>query len=283
MLVKNKASTLPETKSPLTKSFLKWAGGKWAVLPKLKSILPEGKRLIEPFCGSGVVSFNLKYPKYLLADTNADLIRLFSYLKQDKLKFIRYCQKYFTPEFNSKAVFLELRDTFNTTQNARLKAALFLYLNKHAFNGLCRFNSSGDFNVSFGKYKKPYFPEKEMVLFAEFATDADFRSEDFVSVMQQARRGDVVYCDPPYTPLSKTANFVSYGAEVFSYDRHLELVDIAKKLRKKGVFVAISNHDSAATQKLYHGARIYTFKVQRYISCKGNNRGKASELIAVYE
>ena len=278
-----KKNALTQANPIFTKAFLKWAGGKSSVLPKLKAVLPPGQRLIEPFCGSCVVAFNLNYPSYLLSDTNTDLIELFAYLKKDGLKFIQYSKQFFAPEYNQQKAFLALRDTFNTTPDLRLRAALFLYLNRHGFNGLCRYNADGVFNVSFGKYKKPYFPEKEMALFSLFAKKAIFKSQDYVKIMKQAKKGDVVYCDPPYTPLTKTANFVSYGPQTFTASQHLELTELAKSLQKKGVFVAISNHYSAYTQALYSDASLHKFKIQRYISCKGSTRQKVGELIAIYE
>jgi len=264
------------------KSFLKWAGGKSLVLPILKTLLPSGKRLIEPFCGSAVVSLNLNYDSYVLADINADLIELFTYLKKDGLKFVKYCKQFFSSNYNQKDVFLELKNVFNTTGDAKLKSALFLYLNKHCFNGLCRYNSSGEFNVSFGKYVKPYFPEKEMLFFSTFLKQTVLKKTNFLTTMKQAKSGDVVYCDPPYLPLSKTANFVGYGSKGFCLDQHLELVEMARFLQKKGIFVAISNHYSKEIEKIYLKATIHKFKVQRHISCNGNGRKKVEELIAIY-
>jgi DNA adenine methylase len=156
-------------------------------------------------------------------------------------------------------------------------------LNKHCFNGLCRYNSKGGFNTPYGKYKKPYFPEKEMYEFYERSKKAVFQKADFLQTMRSAKSGDVVYCDPPYVPLSKTANFTSYSAGGFGEEQQLLLARAAEKLKARGVTVIISNHDTKFTAKAYQAARIHRFDVQRFISCNGGNRGKAKEVLAVFE
>jgi len=101
--------------------------------------------------------------------------------------------------------------------------------------------------------------------------------------MNRARRGDVVYCDPPYVPLSPTASFTSYAAQGFSYDQQVELAYRAEHLSQRGVKVIISNHDNAITRQIYVGAVIESFLVKRFISCEGKNRGSAKELLAIYQ
>ena len=145
--------------------FLKWAGSKYNCLEKIIPFLPPGKRLIEPFAGSGVVFMNTNYSSYLLAESNIDLIHLFTTLQQQGDAFIKYCETYFSPEFNCKEKYYQIRSDFNDLTHSPRKSALFLYLNRHGYNGLCRYNSKGIYNVPFGLYTKPYFPRKEMQLF----------------------------------------------------------------------------------------------------------------------
>ncbi|MEM7537072.1 MAG: Dam family site-specific DNA-(adenine-N6)-methyltransferase [Chloroflexota bacterium] len=268
------------------KPFLKWAGNKFQIVTRIKTILdetlPTGKRLIEPFAGSGAVFLNTAYPAYLLGDANEDLINLYHHLQSEGDTFIAYAQTFFTPENNQKERFYEFRTQFNTTNDTRLKSALFLYLNKHCFNGLCRYNRKGQYNVPFGRYKKPYFPEKEMNFFVEKSQNALFHHEDFVHVMQAAEIGDIVYCDPPYMPLSDTANFTSYSAGGFGPEQQQRLAREAETLAARGIPVVISNHDTEFIRQEYAQAQLHSFDVQRYISRDGNNRGKAAELLAVF-
>jgi len=265
-----------------TRPFLKWAGGKFRVLDRLAPHL-QGKKLIEPFVGSGAVFLNLPFERYLVGDINPDLINLYECLKKERKKFIKYSKSFFIPENNHQNKYLQYRLEFNSGLKGRRRAALFVYLNRHGFNGLCRYNKSGGFNVPFGRYKKPYFPEKEMLYFIAKAKQVRFVCSDFVSLMNRSRRGDIVYCDPPYVPLSPTASFTSYAAQGFSYDQQVELAYRAQHLASRGVKVIISNHDNAITRQIYQDAYIESFSVRRFISRDGANRANAKELLAIYE
>ena len=264
------------------KPFLKWAGGKYRLVELIESTLPQGNRLIEPFVGSGAVFLNTEYKEQLLADSNPDLISLFQLLQKEGRGFINYCNSLFVLENNSEAAFYALREEFNTTIDLRRKAALFVYLNRHCFNGLCRYNSKGRFNVPFGRYSKPTLPEKEMFDFHEKSKHAVFEVADFITTMEKAKFGDVVYCDPPYVPLSPTSSFTSYSKGGFGLKEQNALADMAKKLQKKGITVVISNHDTVFTNEVYHPAKIITFDVQRFISSDTKNRNAVGELLAVF-
>ncbi|HAU0282340.1 TPA: Dam family site-specific DNA-(adenine-N6)-methyltransferase [Legionella pneumophila] len=263
--------------------FLKWAGGKFQIINKIRASLPKGSRLIEPFVGSGAVFLNTNYDKFILADINADLINLFEHLRIEKHNFIHFCKQFFGDEFNKKSTFLSLRSEFNSTTDNHLKAALFLYLNRHSFNGLMRYNSSGKFNTAFGDYKKPYFPENEMLAFIQKSGKAEFKCADYSLIMGEATKGDVVYCDPPYVPLSASANFTKYHSTAFGQQDQKRLVDLARELASKGIPVILSNHDTAFTQNLYQGSNIISFDVQRNISCNGNTRGRTREVLALFD
>ena len=231
--------------------FLKWAGGKYRIVDRIKEVLPEGERLVEPFVGSGTVFLNTDFPQYLLADINNDLIVLYRVLQERGSHFIDYCESFFSPKSNSKDKYYEHRETFNKTSDPILKSALFLYLNRHCFNGLCRYNSKGEFNVPFGRYKRPYFPRREMKFFYEKSQVATFVCVDFESVMGSLVPGDVVYCDPPYVPLSDTANFTSYSAGKFNSEQQAKLARLAEELAQKGIPVIISNHETTFTKSEY--------------------------------
>lgn len=261
--------------------FLKWAGNKYRILQRIQALLPPGRRLIEPFTGSGAVFLNMDYSQYLLADSNPDLISLFILLKADGEGFVRESKKLFTPTANSKEAYYERRSEFNETKDKQRRAELFVYLNRHGYNGLCRYNSDGIFNVPFGRYSKVYFPESELLAFSARSAQAEFVCEDFRAAMQRAVPGDVVYCDPPYVPLSR-AGFTSYGASSFGPPEQAALAEVALNLSARGVPVLISNHDVPPTQKYYEHAQVSSFEVRRSISCKGASRGKVSELLALY-
>jgi DNA adenine methylase len=245
-------------------------------------VLPGGKRLVEPFIGSGAVFLNTRYSRYLLADSNRDLISLYQILKSEGATFIDACSSLFVPGTNRSANYYKLRKEFNATTDPWRRAQLFVYLNRHGYNGLCRYNGSGEFNVPFGSYKKPYFPEREMCIFHEKAAHAEFRHADFLVVMAKPRKGDVFYCDPPYVPLSSSANFTAYSAGGFDLKRQQALASSARKLADRGFPVVISNHDTKFTRDAYLGAQLHHFDVRRSISCNGTQRNKAEELLALF-
>ncbi len=261
---------------------LKWAGSKFQILDYIRKHLPTGNRLIEPFVGSGAVFINTRFEHYLLNDINPDLINFYRQLQTDGDDFISYARSFFRSQNNTEAVYYRLRDTFNAATDPRLKAALFLYLNRFGYNGLCRYNAKGKSNVPFGRYKKPYFPQKELERFVEKSQRAIFTCKDFSTVMRQAQTGDVIYCDPPYVPLSTTANFTTYSANGFAEEEQIRLAEIAEEMAGRGITVLISNHYTRFTKQIYESARKHRIDVRRMISCNGNRRELAKEILAVY-
>jgi DNA adenine methylase len=271
------------SKTTNIRPFLKWAGNKYRIIDRILKILPAGKRLIEPFAGSAAVFLNTDYGSYLVTDTNPDLIHLYNILKSDGDIFIKQCRRYFTPRYNNAEEYYKLREKFNNTRDTHKRAVLFVYLNRHGYNGLCRYNSKGGFNVPFGRYKAPYFPEKEMAYFHVKAQSAEFVISEFSEIIQSAKNGDVIYCDPPYVPLSSSANFTTYSSAGFNMSEQQHLADLAGEVSNKGIPILISNHNTSFTRKAYkEAASIEKFYVQRYISCNGNKRESAGELLALF-
>jgi DNA adenine methylase len=238
---------------------------------------------VEPFVGSGALFLNTDYSENLLCDSNADLIDLYALLKAKTTEFIETCERLFTRQNNTQGQYLLLRDEFNKSAPGERRASLFVYLNRHCYNGLCRYNSRGEFNTPAGKYTSPYFPAAEMLAFSQKLQTAELKRQDFRATFAEMRPGDLVYCDPPYVPLSKTASFTSYAKDGFSQTDQEDLALVATKAAERGALVLISNHDTPATRKLYRDACLTVpFLVQRMISCDGENRSKTKELIAVF-
>jgi DNA adenine methylase len=267
---------------PKIRPFLKWPGGKYRLIEKISTLLPAGKQLIEPFLGSGAVFLNTHYDKYLLNDANPDLITLYQILQTEGKSFIDECRSFFTPKNNTEKQYYRFRKQFNDSNDPLERSFLFLYLNRHGYNGLCRYNAKkGEFNVPFGRYTKPYFPKEEMQLFYQKSKKATFVCEDFTLTLKRARAGSIVYCDPPYIPLSKTAGFTTYRAGGFSLEEQHQLALLSTKLAAKGIPVLLSNHSNPFTRSMYRGAKITQFDVQRFISCK-SKRESVLELLALY-
>lgn len=261
---------------------LKWAGGKFNLLDPIRERLPPGKVLIEPFVGSGTVFLNTEYSRYILSDTNQDLINLYQCVQQEGSRFIESLRKLFTPANNTEEQYYALRAQFNECKDARKRAILFFYLNRHGYNGLCRYNQSGHFNVPFGRYRNPYFPEVELAFFYQKSQQATFICQDFREVMNNAKKGQVIYCDPPYVPLSDSANFTTYYRQAFSLESQSELAELARGLCHRGVSVLLSNHDTPFTREIYQEADIFPLSVRRSISCKADDRKYAREVLALF-
>lgn len=265
------------------RAFLKWAGGKYGLVEEIQRHLPPARKLVEPFVGAGSVFLNTDFEQYLLADINPDLINLYNLIKDQPELYITESKRWFTVDNNRKEAYLDIRKEFNKTDDVLYRSLAFLYMNRFGFNGLCRYNKKGGFNVPFGSYKKPYFPQAELEFFAEKAKKATFICEGYEETFRRARKGCVVYCDPPYAPLSTTANFTSYSGNGFSLDDQASLADVAEKAANdRGIPVLISNHDTKLTRRLYHGAELNVVKVKRTISRNGAGRNKVDELLALF-
>ncbi|WP_407181855.1 adenine-specific DNA-methyltransferase [Citrobacter europaeus] len=265
------------------RAFLKWAGGKYPLLDDIKRHLPKGECLIEPFVGAGSVFLNTDFSRYILADINSDLISLYKIVKTRTDEYVQASRELFMPETNQAEVYYRFREEFNASQDPFRRAVLFLYLNRFGYNGLCRYNLRGEFNVPFGRYKKPYFPEAELYHFAEKAQNAEFHCLSYEECMDRADSNSVVYCDPPYAPLSATANFTAYHTNSFSPKEQAHLAEMAEKLVSKQIPVLISNHDTPDTREWYRSAKHFQVKVRRSISSNGGTRKKVNELLALYK
>ncbi|MCP0913740.1 MULTISPECIES: Dam family site-specific DNA-(adenine-N6)-methyltransferase [Legionella] len=262
--------------------FLKWAGNKYNCLEQILMSLPAANRLIEPFAGSAAIFINSNYPNYLVAEENKDLIALFSCLQKEGETFIAYCEQFFCPDNNYASQYYALRQIFNQENDPRLRAAIFLYLNRHGYNGLCRYNKQGIYNVPFGRYDKPYFPREEMIFFHHKSQMAHFIHADFRKTFALAKPGDVIYCDPPYAPRHQLTNFSSYIHKKFGQTEQILLAKLAMESATKGITVIISNHDTEFTRHHYQHAEIISFSVKRSINRNGKNRLPVKELLAVF-
>lgn len=267
------------------RAFLKWAGGKYGLVDKIRQYLPDGDLLIEPFVGAGSVFLNSHYSHYILADINRDLISVYNRLKSSPEQFIDDLRSLFNARNNQSDAFYQLRDDFNNSKDQDQRSLLFVYLNRHGYNGLCRYNNKGGFNVPFGKYKTIYFPEKELYRFAEKAQQAQFICSPYQKVMKKAKSGSVIYCDPPYLSPNQSVGFTAYYSNIFGIKEHENLSSLAEKMAyQHRVPVLISNHDTHYTRELYKKAsKLYSAEMRRSISCDGKGRKKIDEILALYQ
>lgn len=250
---------------------------------RIRDLLPEGKMLIEPFVGSGAVFLNTDYPAYLLADINGDLINTYVALQTHGAKFIVDAKTFFSKTNNTETAYYRLREQFNTSRDPYERAIIFLYLNRHCYNGLCRYNQAGEFNVPFGRYAAPYFPEYELHCFFVKLKRATIVRQHFVKSLRRAKKSHVVYCDPPYFPLSDTANFTSFSAAGFTIEDQQLLAREAERAMRHGAYVLISNHDTRMARTVYSHAQLRSTTARRRISCNPRGRAPVAELFAIFD
>ncbi|EDW6116218.1 Dam family site-specific DNA-(adenine-N6)-methyltransferase [Salmonella enterica subsp. salamae] len=264
--------------------FLKWAGGKYSLLPDLYQLIPAGMRLIEPFVGGGSVFLNSdKHVSFLLADVNTDLINLYQMLAVVPGTVIRHARVMFD-RLNNAESYTALRDEFNAqVMDGPERAAAFLFLNRHCFNGLIRYNRNNQFNVGWGKYPSPYFPLDEINAFTEMAHNCVFMAAGFRRTLALAGEGDVVYCDPPYEPMPGTAGFTNYAAGGFTWDDHIALTECCVAAHQRGARIVIGNSTAPRVVDLYsqYGFEIHHISARRSISSKGSTRETAKDLVAI--
>ncbi|MEQ4450951.1 Dam family site-specific DNA-(adenine-N6)-methyltransferase [Kosakonia sacchari] len=264
--------------------FLKWAGGKYSLLPELDRLIPAGKRLIEPFVGGGSVFINSdKHQSFLLADVNADLINLYQMLTVVPELVTEWAKGLFE-KLNDEDSYIACREEFNNQKmSGPERAAAFLYINRHCFNGLIRYNREGRFNVGYGKYRAPYFPATEINAFVSMSRRCVFMNAGYIRTLALAGEGDVVYCDPPYEPMPGTAGFTNYAAGGFTWDDQQELARCCVAAHQRGARVVISNSTAPRIIELYkrHGFDLHHVSARRAISSKGSTRETATDIVAI--
>lgn len=257
-------------------TILKWAGNKTAIMSELKKHLPDGPRLVEPFAGSCAVMMATDYPYYLIADINPDLINLYQMIKEDVNSFIHLVEHIFS-RFTTKEDYYKCRQFFNTVPLQPIeKAAYFLFLNRHCYRGLCRYNQRGLFNVPYGNYKKPYLPVDEIRAFAEKAVCATFICASYDETLAMLQAGDVVYCDPPYD-----GTFSGYHTAGFSDDDQYDLASILVRRSSEGHPIIVSNSDTRLIRSFYRKFTLHRISTKRSIGVATGEGKKADELIAV--
>ncbi|EGT4306158.1 DNA adenine methylase [Cronobacter sakazakii] len=261
-------------------TILKWAGNKSALMPELLKHLPKGPRLVEPFAGSCAVMMATDYPHYLVADINPDLINLYQMIKEDTDKVIKEAE-YLFRNLNDAEGYYKVRERFNYAINSLIdRAAYFLYLNRHGYRGLCRYNKKGRFNVPYGNYETPYFPEAEIRAFAEKAKRATFICASFEETLNMLMPGDVIYCDPPYAS-DDGKMFTSYHAKGFTGDDQYHLASVLTHRAGQGYSVVASNSDSALSRSLYRDFDCQRITAARSIGVAAGKGKSAAEIIAV--
>jgi DNA adenine methylase len=265
--------------------FLKWVGGKNSLLPQLeKFIPPHVDRYIEPFLGGGAMFFFLKrkFPKMraFLRDSNKELINCYRVVRDRPVELMRWLDHH-SAQFkkHGSAYFYSVRSEHNLT-NDMARAARTIFLNKACFNGLWRVNAREEFNTPVGSNKNPRLYDSENLLACSLALrDAQLEANDFRILSREAHRGDLIYLDPPYVPISANSDFKRYTADQFRDAEQAELAQIFRELDTKGCHLILSNSEHPLSRELYEGYTLQVVSAPRFINCKPGGRGNISELV----
>lgn len=280
------ASVLPDfspLNPPSAKPIVKWVGGKSRLGPVLLSMLPPGAermRHVEPFAGGAAMFFQRKPINALLSDTNPALIHTYQWVRDDVETVIRRLSR--LAKRHNQQHYYEVRERYNNSNKLHpaLRAAMFIYLNKTCFNGLHRVNRKGHFNVPAGSYVQPKIIDADALRRASQALQkVDLRQEHFSFLLKEAKPGDFVYLDPPYAPVSKTANFTSYTSGGFDEQMQQQLADVFAALDQRGCKLMLSNSDVPLIKKLYANYQIDTVVAPRMINSNAKRRGLVNELL----
>ena len=259
--------------------FVKWVGGKRAIIGELTSRLPpKFNNYYEPFVGGGALYFALtsRITQALLSDTNFDLVITYNAIKKDPQTLIEHLEKH--AKMHNGDYYYKIREQ-HSLQDPIALAARFLYLNRMCYNGLYRVNKKGEFNVPVGKYTNPNIVQRENILAcSRVLQTARIEYHEFDTI--KPKRGDFVYFDPPYHPTSDTS-FTSYTKLDFSEKDQARLHDFALNLHKRGVYVMLSNSDTKFIRNLYSDKAFHFVTVQapRNVNCKPTQRNSVTELL----
>lgn len=266
--------------------FLKWAGGKRQIADFLRSFFPKRrKRYFEPFLGAGTMLLTIQPKEAFVGDLNENLINLWLQVKNNPRLLLTFINWLDATEPVDNDRYLQIRDEYNLLKGRKTPAmaAAMLWLNKHCYNGLYRVNGYGNFNVPWDKKdSKTSIDPSNILEISRFLNlnNIDIEHRNYKETCATATKGDFVYFDPPYDPLSLTAKFTSYTAEKFGTEDQEELAAFFKELSDRGVKVMLSNNDTPLIRKLYGDFIIKEVLVRRSINRKGQKR-KGKEIIVM--
>ena len=276
----------------MAKPFIKWVGGKTQLLKQIEGYLPERyNTYFEPFIGGGALYFYLqakKPDKAVINDLNPQLANLYIHLRNQPHQLIaelKQIEKQYLPLSHNdrKDFYYEIRKKYNAlTDSNTERSALLIFLNKTGFNGMYRENPRGEFNIPFGRNNlKSLFDQKALLESSRTLQNTTILNGTYETAVENAQKGDFIYFDPPYIPLSKTASFTKYTSDGFGPEDQVKLRDLFVELHARGCFVMLSNSNAPEVQELYQDFKRHEVLANRAVNCKATGRGKIKELIII--
>ena len=265
-------------------SVIKWPGGKTQLLPAIRPLIPRNiNTYCEPFVGGGAVLLDLTPDHAIINDANPELINLYRVVRDNPDDLVAALLQHVNTAEHFYAIRSLDRDPEAWAALSDIdRAARYLFLNKTCFNGLMRVNRHGQINSSFGRYSKPCICPKDSILELHdflFNSDIDILCGDYTAALDRLDSGDFVYLDPPYAPVSKTANYASYTSSGFGIDEQIRLANACRDLDRRGVKWLVSNSSVPLIHDLYSNFIIDVVPAKRSINCKGGKRGPVDEVL----
>ena len=266
--------------------FVKWAGGKRQYLPKILEEAPrQFNSYFEPFVGGGAVLFGLEHNPSFINDINTHLIHTYNEIKHNPNDLIAMLTEFDKIPLDAEK-YKEFRSTYNQHITDNIynteTAALFIFLNKHSFNGLYRVNSKGLYNVPWNKKEfATSFNKENLMDISKFLQDVQLTSQDFETVALKAEKGDFVFFDSPYAPINPTS-FTSYDKTGFKLEDHIRLSKVFRLLNERGVYCMLTNHNTDLIQDLYKDFNIEEINVRRSINSVASKRTGKELIIKNY-
>lgn len=276
-------------KSSSVAPFVKWAGGKRQLLNQIRERMPENyNNYYEPFVGGGAVVFDLLPKNAVINDINKALINTYRQICNSPDEFLGIINQLDLEMWeDGKEYYYSLRERYNDKlileeYDVEL-AALFVFINKHCFNGLYRVNSKGLFNVPYNNSRKKSVDEESIYAVSSYLKNITIMNGDFQTACDTANRGDFIFLDSPYAPLNPTS-FESYTKEGFDIESHRRLADLFDRLTDRGCYCMLTNHNTELIRELYgnKGYRIDVVSVKRMINSDASNRIGKEVIICNY-
>jgi len=264
-------------------TFIKWAGGKKKLLEQFEPFFPQKiERFFDPFVGGGSVAFFIikKYNpnEVFLSDINEELINCYNVIKTDVDNLIIELKK--LKSMHNKKNYYKIRSKNPTSLPPIKRAARFIYLNKTCYNGLYRVNSKGQFNVPIGEYKNPsIYSEEDLREISQLLKNTKITIMHFSEIINNVRKDDFVYFDPPYYPLKKGKSFTRYSKNNFLEKDQIELAELFTQLHNKDSRLMLSNSDTDFIKNLYKNYNIHIVNAPRMINCDATKRGVIKEVL----
>jgi DNA adenine methylase len=267
--------------------FVKWAGGKRQLLDRISERMPKSyNNYYEPFIGGGAVLFEFQPRRAVINDINLALVNAYKVICRKPEDFITSIKKLDSEMWkDGKKYYYSLREHYNDKlmkeEFDTELAALFVFINKHCFNGLYRVNGKGLFNVPYNNSRRESIDEASIIAISEYLKNVEILTGDFEEACKDAKNGDFVFFDSPYAPLNPTS-FEAYTKEGFDVESHKRLASLFDELTERGCYCMLTNHNTEFINELYgnKGYRIDVVSVKRLINSDASKR--TGEEVIIY-